>query len=311
MLRVWFLAMVALLAGVASIAWDLPMQDHDLLQQILWQIRVPRTGLAAYAGASLAVAGAAMQGLFRNPLVEPGLLGVSAGAGLGGVLALMAGAETVWLLPLGAATGAVLALGVVLALSRRLAGGTEQLLLAGIAINALAGAAINLVLAMGDNTLLRSASFWLMGSFAQADSRLLELALLLLPLQLILLLRLAPSLDLWSLGEGEAADLGLNVGRFRRQIVVTTALLVAFAVAQAGSIAFIGLLGPHIARRWVGAAHRVLLWASLWLGALLAVAADWGARVVVAPAELPVGVLTALLGAPIFLLAFWRYGRAA
>lgn len=307
LLPLLFLAVLAVVA--LALAWSLPA-DAALAQDILWQLRLPRVGLAAFCGAALALAGLLLQDLFRNPLVEPGLLGVSAGAGLAAVLALAAGLAGPWLLPVTAFAGALSTLALVLALGRRLGSGSATLLLVGVAINALVGAVVQLLLSMGDNSLLRSASFWLMGSFAQADWRLL------LPSSVLLLLvaqharQRAATLDLWQLGDSEAAHLGLDVPRFRREVMLLGSLLVALAVAQAGGIGFIGLLAPHMARRLGAILHRHLLPASLLLGALLAVAADLLARQLVSPLELPVGVLTALIGAPAFLLLFLRGERA-
>jgi iron complex transport system permease protein len=294
----------ALLSVAVSLSWALPggTEAHD----ILWQLRLPRVLLAAFCGGALALCGAVLQGFFRNPLVEPGLLGISAGAGLAAVLVLTLGVSTLWLLPLAAAVGAALALGLVLLLAQRVGGAAENLLLAGIAINALAGALVNLLLSLSDNTTLRSATFWLMGSFTLAQPPLLWCSLVLLPVLALLLWRRATALDIWALGEAEARHLGLDVTRFRREVVWLCAVLVALAVAQAGSIGFIGLLGPHLARRLVGSAHGRLLPGGLWMGAALAVWADLLARTLVAPLELPVGVLTALLGAPLFLALFLR-----
>lgn len=304
--QISLLALFTVASAVVSLYWALPSAGLDpaVSQQILWELRVPRVLLAAFTGASLALCGAVLQGFFRNPLVEPGLLGISAGAGLAAVLVLALGVTSLWLLPVAAGVGAVLALGLVLLLARRVGARAENLLLAGVAINALAGALINLLLSLSDNTTLRSATFWLMGSFTLAQKPLLYTSLALLVVLAVLLFRRAAALDIWALGEAEARHLGLDVARFRRELVWLSAILVALSVAQAGSIGFIGLLGPHLARRVVGQAHRYLLPAALWLGAALAVWADLLARSLVAPLELPVGVLTALLGAPLFLVLF-------
>lgn len=307
LLPLLFLAVLALVA--LALAWRLPA-DPALAQDILWQLRLPRVGLAAFCGAALALAGLLLQDLFRNALVEPGLLGVSAGAGLAAVLALAAGLASPWLLPVTAFAGALGTLALVLALGRRLGSGSATLLLVGVAINALVGAVVQLLLSMGDNSLLRSASFWLMGSFAQADWRLLLPSSALLLLVALRARQRATTLDLWQLGDSEAAHLGLDVPRFRREVMLLGSLLVALAVAQAGGIGFIGLLAPHMARRLGATLHRHLLPASLLLGALLAVAADLLARQLIPPLELPVGVLTALIGAPAFLLLFLRGERA-
>lgn len=304
------LLLAALLLALAlSLGWGLAPAD-PLAGDILWRLRLPRAGLAAFAGAALAMAGLLLQDLFRNPLVEPGLLGVSAGAGLAVVGTMTIGLGGLWLLPLAAFAGALATLGLVLGLARRLGPGSATLLLTGVALNALAGALVQLLLSLGDSTLLRSASFWLMGSFAQAEPLLLLPSLLVLAGVMLRGWRRAAALDLWQLGDAEAGHLGLDVVRFRRELLLLSSLLVALAVAQAGGIGFIGLLAPHMAGRLGLAGHRARLPATLLLGALLAVLADLLARSLIAPLELPVGVLTALLGAPAFLLLFLREQRA-
>jgi len=273
---------------------------------VLWRLRLPRILLAVFTGASLALAGLLLQDFFRNALVEPGLLGVSAGAGLAAVMVIALGVGGLWVLPFAAFAGALGALALVLAMGRRLGAGNAELLLVGVALNALAAALINLLLSLGDNTTLRSANFWLMGSFAQANWELLLPSAVLLLLTVTRSWQHSTALDVWQLGETEAAHLGLDIQRFRREILVLASVLVALAVAQSGGIGFVGLLAPHMARRLGFVKHRQLLPASLLLGAMLAVFADWLARVLIAPLELPVGVLTALIGAPAFLLLFLR-----
>lgn len=299
------LPVITVLVIMLALSWG--TQDLGAMaSDVMWRLRLPRVLLAVFTGASLALAGLLLQDFFRNPLVEPGLLGVSAGAGLAAVIVIAMGASGVWALPLAAFAGALCALALVLVAGRRLGAGNAELLLVGVALNALAAALINLLLSLGDNTTLRSASFWLMGSFAQASWSLL------LPSSVVLLLAIARSwqhstaLDVWQLGESEAAHLGLDIQRFRREILILASVLVALAVAQSGGIGFIGLLAPHMARRLGLIRHRQLLPASLLLGALLAVLADWLARMLLAPLELPVGVLTSLVGAPAFLLLFLR-----
>lgn len=272
-----------------------------LARDILLQVRLPRFLLAGLAGAALAVAGLWLQTLFRHALVEPGLLGVSSGAALAAVLCLAIFPAALWLMPLAAWAGAGLALLAVLLLARRYQVDGESLLLAGIAFNALLSALTQLLLVLAPDQTLRAGSFWLMGSFADAEPG----ALLLPGLLLILLMawgwRRADAFDLWLLGEREAGQLGLRVPRFRRQVIWASAALVAAAVAQAGSVAFIGLMAPHLAARLGGCLQRERLPATAVLGAMLAMLADTLARTVLFPLELPVGVMTALLGAPFFL----------
>ena len=299
------LSLLTALVIVLALGWG-TQELGTMTAEVLWRLRLPRVMLAVFTGASLALAGLLLQDFFRNALVEPGLLGVSAGAGLAAVIVIALGAGGLWALPLAAFAGALGALALVLAMGHRLGAGNAELLLVGVALNALAAALINLLLSLGDNTTLRSANFWLMGSFAQANWSLLLPSSVLLLLTILRSWQHSAALDLWQLGESEAAHLGLDIQRFRREILVLASVLVALAVAQSGGIGFVGLLAPHMARRLGLVRHRQLLPASLLLGAALAVFADWLARTLMAPLELPVGVLTALIGAPAFLLLFLR-----
>lgn len=307
-LRSWMLLLlpILLLPGLMALDWP----SGDQAADIFWQIRLPRFLLAALSGAALALAGLWLQTLFRHALVEPGLLGVSSGAALGAVACLALWPAALPFMPLAAWGGAGMALLLVLALAHRHQIAGESLLLAGVALNALLAALTQLLLTLSPDQALRAGSFWLMGSFAYADP-----AELVLPAVLLALLagwgwRRAAAFDLWLLGERAAGELGLPVRRFRRQVIWASAALVAAAVAQAGSVAFIGLMAPHIASRQVGCRHRALVPAVLVLGATLAVLADTLAHHLLAPLELPVGVMTALLGAPFFLLLLrWRWQR--
>lgn len=298
---------VLLLLITAVILSGLGAGDMRNLAPEVWvQLRLPRVLLAAFTGASLALAGLLLQDFFRNPLVEPGLLGVSAGAGLGAVLVISLGLGGLWLLPLSAFAGALGTLGLILLIGRQLSGNNAELLLAGVAINSLAGALVSLLLSIGDATALRSATFWLMGSFTLAEWPLLLAGWVVLLFSIAWTWRQAQALDVWQLGESEAIHLGLDIRRFRRRILCVTSLLVALAVAQSGGIGFVGLLAPHMARKLGLTQHRLLMPATIFLGIILAVLADQLARQLIYPLELPVGVLTALIGAPAFLLLFLR-----
>lgn len=299
------LSVVAVTIALALTVGDTP----SLASEVWFQLRLPRILLAAFTGAALALAGLLLQDFFRNPLVEPGLLGVSAGAGLGAVIMISLGLGGLWLLPISAFVGALGTLGLILLLGRRLSGNNAELLLAGVAINSLAGALVSLMLSVGDTTTLRSATFWLMGSFGLAEWPLLLLSWGLLLLTFGWTWWRSPRLDVWQLGESEAAHLGVDTHLFRRQILVASSLLVALAVAQSGGIGFIGLLAPHMARRLGLHRHRQLVPTTVCIGIMLAVLADLLARRLIYPLELPVGVLTALIGAPVFLLMFTGRGR--
>ncbi|SHL11949.1 FecCD family ABC transporter permease [Phytopseudomonas punonensis] len=290
----------------------------DGLQQaelILGQIRMPRTLLGLAVGAVLALCGVAMQGLFRNPLADPGLIGVSSGAALGAAVAIVGGAAlggmpevfAPYLLSLCAFLGGLVVTALVYRLGRR-NGQTSvtTMLLAGIALNALAFACIGLFTYLADDATLRTLTFWNLGSLNGASyARLWPLLLVTIAVALWLPRR-AQALNALLLGESEARHLGVAVERLKRELVFCTALGVGAAVAAAGMIGFIGLVVPHLVRLLVGPDHRVLLPASALAGASLLLLADLFARLILSPAELPIGIVTALIGAPFFLYLLLR-----
>ncbi|MEQ6326732.1 iron chelate uptake ABC transporter family permease subunit [Pseudomonas chengduensis] len=296
----------------------LPLTADASLQQtelILSQIRMPRTLLGLAVGMVLALCGVAMQGLFRNPLADPGLVGVSSGAALGAAVAIVGGAAfgglpeafAPYLLSACAFVGGLLVTALVYRLGRR-DGQTNvaTMLLAGIALTALAGAAIGLFTYLADDATLRTLTFWNLGSLNGASyARLWPLLLATLAVALWLPRR-ARALNALLLGESEARHLGFDVERLKRELVFCTALGVGAAVAAAGLIGFIGLVVPHLMRLLVGPDHRLLLPASALAGASLLLLADLVARLALAPAELPIGIVTALIGAPFFLYLLVR-----
>ncbi|MBS7661969.1 iron chelate uptake ABC transporter family permease subunit [Pseudomonas lalucatii] len=298
----------------------LPLGGAELerAELILGQIRLPRALLGLAVGAVLALTGVAMQGLFRNPLADPGLIGVSAGAALGAAIAIVGGtafgglpaALEPYLLSACAFAGGLTVTSLVYRLGRR-DGQTHvaTMLLAGIALTALAGAAIGLFTYLADDATLRSLTFWNLGSLNGASyARLWPLLLVTLGVALWLPRR-ARALNALLLGESEARHLGFEVERLKRELVLCTALGVGAAVAAAGMIGFVGLVVPHLVRLLTGPDHRLLLPAAMLAGAALLLLADLAARLVLAPAELPIGIVTALLGAPFFLFLLVR-GRA-
>ena len=296
----------------------LPFEADASVQQaelILSQIRMPRTLLGLAVGMVLALCGVAMQGLFRNPLADPGLVGVSSGAALGAAVAIVGGAAfgglpeafAPYLLSACAFVGGLLVTALVYRLGRR-DGQTNvaTMLLAGIALTALAGAAIGLFTYLADDATLRTLTFWNLGSLNGASyARLWPLLLATLAVALWLPRR-ARALNALLLGESEARHLGFDVERLKRELVFCTALGVGAAVAAAGLIGFIGLVVPHLMRLLVGPDHRLLLPASALAGASLLLLADLVARLALAPAELPIGIVTALIGAPFFLYLLVR-----
>ena len=277
---------------------------------VLWELRLPRVLLGLACGAGLGLSGAALQGLFRNPLADPGLIGVSSGAALGAAAAtlvpgapFLSGALAGLALPLAAFAGGLLAVAAVYAAAAWGGGGAPAatLLLAGIAVNALAGAGLGLASFLADDAQLRGLTFWNLGSLAGAGGAALAPAVLLALVGGAALLRERRALNLLLLGEREAGHLGVAVGALRHRVVAAAALTVGALVSVSGVIGFIGLVAPHLARLLLGPDHRYVLPGAALAGALLLLVADLAARLLVAPAELPVGVLTALIGAPLFL----------
>lgn len=276
---------------------------------VVWQLRIPRALLGAMVGAALAMAGASLQGLFGNPLADPGIVGVTQGAALGAVSAIVlgAGAFGAWTLPLAAFAGAGGAITLTYLLARPGQGsGTSTLLLVGIAIAAFCSAMIGFLTYIASESELQSLVFWQMGSLAQADWMDVIAVAPVFVLGTIALLRLATPLDMLALGERQAQHLGLDVKRTRLKLIAFSALLVGAAVAFAGSIGFVGLVVPHVVRLLVGPGHRWLLPVSAVAGALLIVVADTAARTLDPPSEIPLGLFSAALGAPFFLWLVMR-----
>ena len=297
-------------ANIGAMHLSLPMvwrsSPDSLIWQIWWNIRLPRVLLAVLVGTALALSGAVMQGVFRNPLAAPGLLGISSGASL--MLALVVvspvtlpAALALWLPTLAAFIGSLAITVIIFLLSRRGSTTLSRLLLAGIAINAICGAAVGLLSWIGNDQQLRQLSLWGMGALGQAQwSTVLVCAALILPAMLATQGQ-ARRLNLLQLGDEEAHYLGVDVRRTQRILLVLSALMVAAGVAISGVIGFVGLVVPHLIRLCTGGDHRWLLPLSALLGAILLLVADTLARTLVAPAEMPVGLLTSLLGAPWFL----------
>jgi iron complex transport system permease protein len=298
----------SLAAGPVSISFlqilsSLKGEDHSLIYIIIEQIRLPRAILATTVGATLGLAGAALQGLLRNPLAEPGLIGVSGCAALGAVIMFYTGVSTVFALalPLGGIAGALIAVAVIYALAGR-ESSILTLVLAGVAVNAFAGALTTLALSLSPNPYAAfEIFFWLLGSLADRSLSHVYLSLPLMALGWVLLLSMGRALDALTLGEDTARSLGFNLGRVQAQVVIGTALAVGAAVAVSGIIGFVGLVVPHLLRSFVGYQPGKLLLVSTLGGAVLTSAADIAVRFVMNGPELKLGVLTALIGAPFFL----------
>lgn len=287
----------------------------EVLRHIWLTIRLPRVLLALLVGSALALSGCVMQGLFRNPLADPGLLGISSGAALAVafwlVLPISAPVLVALYAPMLAAfIGSLAVMAVIFVLSKAGDGSLSRLLLVGIAINALCGALVGMLSWISNDAQLRQLSLWGMGSLGQAEwPTLLVSATLIIPSSLVVWW-MAARLNLLQLGDEEAHYLGVNVRVLQRVLLLCSAVLVATSVAISGVIGFIGLVVPHLMRMWLGPDHRGLIPGSLLAGAILLLIADTLARTVAAPAEMPVGLLTSLLGAPWFLWLIFRQERS-
>jgi iron complex transport system permease protein len=327
----WPLAFVLLAAALVlaanSGAMTLGLADWRALLRgddtqgamVLAQLRLPRVAFAVVVGAALGLAGALSQGVFRNPLAEPSLLGVPSGAicAVALVLTVFAtwagGLPAAWrpfVVPAAALVGAWLMCGLLQGVARLLVpGAVAGLLLTGLALNALAMAVVGLCTYLATDEQLRNLSFWQLGSLALASWPVVAVLAVAVAGVLLLSRRWGQALNALALGEAVAAQVGVPVQRLRRGLVLALALLSGLAVAWCGLIGFIGLLAPHAARGVVGADARRVLPLAAWFGALLMLLADTAARTLVAPAELPVGILTALLGAPVLFVLLKRAQR--
>ena len=282
--------------------------------QVFYNIRLPRVILAALVGCSLAIAGAALQGLLRNPLADPGLIGVSSGAALGAISMIVLGEmlelpneARAYALPVSAIIGAisVTSLLFVFAQSRRQFA-VVTILLVGIAINALAGVGIGIFQYISDDSQLRTLTFWMMGSLGRGTWEMLIPAAFLIGVSSLLIFKCCRGLDLIQLGEPEAEFLGVDVQALKRRIILGSAIGVGAAVSLSGMIGFIGLVVPHLVRLGVGVPHKIVVIGSAILGAALLVMADLVARVTIPPAEVPVSIITSAIGAPFFLWLILR-----
>lgn len=321
--------MLSLCVGVLSVSagqvlndlWTMLVESSPLANQstdaaAILLIRLPRLILALLIGAALAQSGAAMQGIFRNPMADPSLLGISSGAAFAAALIIVLGQRLPWLqsfnltylLPLACFTGGILTAWLVARLATT-NGYTRvsTLLLGGLAINALINAGIGLLAYLANDTALRSLTFWMFGSLGKAgwDEILIALPFILIPL--LLIPRYASALNALLLGEAEATHLGVDVEKLKRRLMLLAILAVSTSVSLAGVIGFVGLITPHLLRLWAGPDHRLLLPASALLGGLLMICADVVSRLLMSPAEIPIGILTALVGGPFFLVLLLRH----
>ncbi|QPZ37335.1 FecCD family ABC transporter permease [Paramicrobacterium chengjingii] len=276
------------------------------------EVRLPRVVLAGLVGAGLSVAGAVMQALFRNPLAEPGITGVSSGATAAAVIAIVTGVSALawWMLPLAAFVGALVCTAIVHAISSVSRGRSSTIILVGIAANAFLGALVSAVLAnASDAADVQRVTFWLNGDLTAATWSDVAVAAVGIPLVAIVLLGLARSFDLMSLSDTQAASTGVNVGLVRQSALALAALVTAAAVCVTGVISFVGLVVPHLVRLLVGPRHARLMWLSALSGAAFLIVADLIARMLFTPVVLQTGTVTAFVGAPALLLLVLRSRR--
>lgn len=291
-----------------GIDW-LAMPENPSADQTLWAIRFPRVAMAALVGAGLAVSGLLMQAVFGNPLAEPGVIGISSGAAVGAGVSIVFGLNAFgnWSTAIFAFLAGLAATFLVYTMSRT-EGKTEvvTLVLTGIAVNAIAGAGIALLTFLGDTQSREQIVFWQLGSMSGSRWDQVSVVTPVIIVGIIVAMLVAQKLDLLALGERNARHLGVNVEALRIGVIVLVALLVGVSVAFAGIISFVGLVIPHLMRMILGPAHRPLVWASVLGGAVLMTLADLAARTLVPMADLPIGMLTALVGGPFF---FWLLRR--
>ena len=295
---------------VSPIKNDWDMQSGS--SYVLWQLRLPRIIFSLLIGAALGLSGALTQGLFRNPLADPGLLGVSAGAACAVALGIVVLGDLniplvpewrFWTIPALAFSGAILVCFALDRIARWITPGSiAGLLLTSIALNALAAAIIGLCTYLATDEQLRNLTFWTMGSLSGSSWMLVIAATVLFAFTWWRLRRLIAVMNVFALGELVAVHVGIEIGRIRMEIIFWVALLSGFAVAWCGMIGFVGLIAPNFARAWLGGDQRKVVPASMVLGAMLLLLADTCARTIAVPAEVPVGIFTALLGAPFFII---------
>lgn len=286
----------------------------DIQNIVMSEIRIPRVILSALVGSSLGMSGAALQGLFRNPLADPGLIGVSAGAALGAAIIIVISPAALtdsflgpFLLPLAGISGSATVICLLYLLTKGFGyQGVTYMLLVGIAVNAIAGVAIGLLTYISSDAELRTLTFWTMGSFGGVTWRLLMPAVILILCAMVYMAPAYRKLDLLQLGEIEASRLGVDVGKLKFRIIISSAAAVGASVALSGMIGFVGLVIPHLTRLLGGVNHNYLIPGSAILGAAIMVCADLASRMLIQPAELPVGLITSAIGSPFFLWLIFR-----
>ena len=293
---------LVLMVGAVPLDWTQLLAGDSLGQTILWQLRLPRVLLAGLVGGGLALAGASVQGLFRNPLADPTLIGVAGGAALAAAICIAVAPLLLanpWWIAGAAFFGGLTVTFLVLAISGRETA-LHTLLLAGLAVNAVSLALVGLIGVLVVDESFRSIAFWTLGSLNHATWEEVVVALLMLPLAWRLIYR-AEALNAMVLSEHEFSSLGYSSQSIRREVIVLVAAMTGIAVSLTGVIAFVGLIVPHMARIAFGAMHQTLLPLAFMMGAMLMMLADAASRSLISPMEIPIGIITALIGAPVFI----------
>lgn len=297
--------MVAILASKASL--DLPWDYQKQQEAVFFAVRLPRVLLGLLIGAAISLSGAVMQAIFRNPLAEPSLVGVSSGAALGAVITVVVGINFfgIYSLSVAAFLTSLLVCTVIYKISKQLAS-PSAMLLVGVSINSLTSALTSFLTFNATDAQLRTITFWSLGSLGGATWESVTVVAVFISIPLVLLPKLANHLNIYLLGDAEALHLGIDSERLKKKVVILSTLAVGASVAVAGVIAFVGLIVPHLLRLLLGADYKKLLPTSLLLGASLLTVADLISRTVAAPAETPLGILTSLLGAPFLLWLIYK-----
>ena len=298
-------------SGDTGAAWRLLLgrgEADATLEVIIWQLRWPRVILAATVGATLSLGGLVFQALLRNPLAEPYILGVSGGSAVGAILGILAGFSLFPGLALSSFAGSLAVLSLVLLLRGRKEGNSDSLLLGGVMVNAFCGAIIMFLISVSKTTQMQKIIFWLMGDLSSAGVDTLALLLGVLPCFLLIFL-LAQPLNLLLTGRESASAMGVNVAAVTFVLILTASLMVSLTVCLSGLIGFVGLTIPHVLRLILGADHRILIPASVLTGASYLILCDLLARSLPSQGEMSVGIVTALVGAPLFISLLWRGRR--
>ena len=319
----FFLLIISILLSTKIGAFSIDLLEvilksaSPLNEMVLLEIRIPRVLLSCFVGASLGLSGASLQGLFRNPLADPGLIGVSAGAALGATLTIVLGSDFViytalekYMIPISAVLGSVCIIVLLYVSTKGFSQkGIAYMLLIGIAVNAFATVGIAFLTFISSDLELRSLSFWIMGSFGGSEWVTILPGIIIISFAIIWMIGSSRELDILQLGESEASRLGVDVKKLKFKVIISSAVIVGVSVSLSGMISFVGLIVPHIVRLLGGVNHNFLLVGSAIAGGILMSVADLGSRTLIQPAEIPIGLITSALGAPIFLWLILRSVR--